>query len=154
LSSTVALIIKMADKTTEKIEKPWAVYGWFLGAWDIGKIVKDSKDTCYIQYSERQQYSPECWDKDWVHVFDNPVKAMAYFRVHVHDSDYTQEKVAERFLISFPSERANLERLLPKRFAQRQSSCMETVLGQRDEGPFGPHTHRKDDGFVHPNKRY
>jgi hypothetical protein len=27
-------------------------------------------------------------------------------------------------------------------------------LEQRDEGPFGPHPFRKDDGFVHPHKRY
>lgn len=25
---------------------------------------------------------------------------------------------------------------------------------KRDEGPFGPHPFRKDDGFVHPNKKY
>jgi len=103
---------------SERIEKPWAVYGWFMGSWGIGKIVNRGH-TLDIQYCEGQHYPPECWDPKWVKRFDNPVKAMAYFKVHVHDSYYTKEKIIESFLRNFPSEETNLEEFL----AQRQAKC-------------------------------
>lgn len=93
------------------IEKPWAVYGWFMGPYNVGKVVRTSRGSLDIQYTEGQQYPSECWDPKWVHRFDNPLKAIAYFRVH-QNSDYSKKEVIDMFLNNFPSEKANLEKLL------------------------------------------
>ena len=52
----------------EEIEKPWCVYGWFLGPWGFGKIEKDSGNSIYIKYHEEDN-NPECWDSKWVKKF-------------------------------------------------------------------------------------
>lgn len=141
-------MIKMLNETEKPIEKPWAVYGWSLGSWGIGKIVNRGH-TLDIQYCEGQHYPPECWDPKWVKRFDNPVKAMAYFKVHVHDSYYTKEEIIESFLRNFPSEETNLEKFL----AQTSPKCTPTV--EEDWGPFGKHPHLKDGPIgPHPNKKY
>jgi hypothetical protein len=104
-------------------EQVWVVYSWNYGSSGIGKAAEKSKNICYIKYSEKHHSEP--WDNDAVHFFDSPVKAMAYFRVHCHDEYYTQEKVLEIFLGNFQNERANLERLLPSRFAQSPTKNTE-----------------------------
>ena len=38
--------------------------------------------------------------------------------------------------------------------AQSSAKCTERILEERDEGPFGTHPFKKDNGFVHPNKKY
>lgn len=40
------------------------------------------------------------------------------------------------------------------KIAQSKAKCRVRVLEERDEGPLGPHPFKKDDGFVHPHKRY
>ena len=44
----------MTDKTQNQIEKPWAVYGWFLGPWGIGKVVYEEENSLSIKYCEGQ----------------------------------------------------------------------------------------------------
>lgn len=62
------------------------------------------------------------------------------------------------FLGNFPSETSNLEKLLLNRFASTEiSKCSWADANgryQRDEGPFGPHPFKKNDGFIHPNRKY
>lgn len=93
-----------------KIKKPWAVYGWFLGSMGIGKVVRESKDSVKILYHEEQQYPPECWDSDWVQRFENPIQAMKYYlekRIN-YESPLTPKEEIENFLNSFPSEAPRL----------------------------------------------
>jgi len=40
------------------------------------------------------------------------------------------------------------------KLAQSKAKCRVRVLEERDEGPLGRHPFKKDDGFVHPNKKY
>jgi hypothetical protein len=106
----------MGDKLTE-IQKPWAVYGWYTGSWDIGKVTSESENSLYIQYCEGQHYLPECWDFKWVKVFDDPLKAIAYFLVHknkLEEGSNNKEKVVKTFLRNFPNERKNIEKRLAR----------------------------------------
>lgn len=95
----------------KKIQKPWAVYGWFLGSWAIGKVKSEGYLSLDIQYCEGQMYPPSLWDSKWVKTFDNPIKAIAYFHLHNHEG-YSKKQVIDKFLSNFPSERVNLENLL------------------------------------------
>ncbi len=100
------------------IEKPWAVYGWDMGAYGIGRIVQEKICSLGIIYSEKIGAPIQTWVEAQVHRFDNPVKAIAYFLVHkmkYFDLGYTKEKVINEFLENFPSEKSNLERLLVQR---------------------------------------
>ncbi|VVB83508.1 Uncharacterised protein [uncultured archaeon] len=141
----------MTEEKTQ-IENPWGVYGWFLGSGDIGKIVEDSKCSCYIQYCEGQRYPAECWDSEWVHKFDNPLKAIEYFLLHNHDG-FSKEQVIEHFLRDFPSEKKTLKRLLE----QSPPKCTQADIdsGKVEESHDGSlhETHTKD-RFPHPNKKY
>ncbi len=106
----------MTKQNSKEIEKPWAVFGRFFD--NFGKIVEDSKNSCYIQYCEGQMYPPELWDSNRVKKFDNPLESINYF--FEHNSDYeNKKKVIEIFLRNFPSERKNLKKLL----AQSQPKC-------------------------------
>ncbi|MDD5012353.1 MAG: hypothetical protein PHQ66_01765 [Candidatus Nanoarchaeia archaeon] len=93
-----------------EIEKPWAVYGWFLGSMGIGKITRESESAVDILYHERQQYSPNCWNSKWVQRFETPVQAMKHYletRI-VTDDPFTHKEEIEIFLNSFPSEAPKL----------------------------------------------
>ncbi len=105
----------MPENAQPKIEKPWAVYGWWGGSWGIGKIIVERKNSVDIKYHEVQFYPAECWDTKWVERFDDPVRAMAYFKIYNRE-DYSKGEILERFLTSFPEERMSLARRLPKRF--------------------------------------
>ena len=107
-------------KKVKEIKKPWAVFGIPC---DFGKIVEDSKNSCYIQYCEGQMYPPACWDSKWVKKFDNPLEAINYFLNHNLDQDYydSREKVIGKFLFDFPSERKTLKKLL----VQSELKCTE-----------------------------
>ncbi len=97
----------------DKIEESWAVYGWFSGAWGIGKIIEDSKNTCYIRYWDK--HLPECWDSSWVHKFKTSLEAINYFWENYNEDEryfVSKEKVIEDFIYDFPEERKNLEKKL------------------------------------------
>lgn len=41
------------------IEKPWAVYGWDVGSYGIGRIAEERAETLQIIYSEKEkEYHP------------------------------------------------------------------------------------------------
>lgn len=120
--------MEFGDKMTneqQKIEKPWAVYGWNMGAWDIGKVVEEKGHSLGIIYFEgnRTGYSedqPEVnvWGSKWVKTFDDPIRAMEYFLVNQqYHPKVGKERIIHDFLIRFPSERDNLVKRLPKRFS-------------------------------------
>ncbi|MCL5018691.1 MAG: hypothetical protein M1416_02925 [Candidatus Pacearchaeota archaeon] len=95
----------------EEIKKPWAVYGWLLGAWGIGKVTSESRNSVDILYIEGQRYPIQVWEKKWVNQFDNPIKAMAYFLVHqtINDRPYDKKDILRKFMNDFPSEEKNIE---------------------------------------------
>jgi len=72
------------------------------------------------------------------------------------NSDYPKEKLIEKSLNNFPSEKKNLQKLLSQNSdsAQSRAKCTGRISERKDESPFGSHLFRKDDGFVHPNKKY
>lgn len=57
----------------------------------------------------------------WIKKFNSPLKAIDYFFDHTILEYNKKEKVIETFLSNFPSERANLEKLI----AQSQPKCTE-----------------------------
>jgi len=97
-----------------EIKKPWAVYGWDGGSMGIGKIKRESPNGLWIEYCEGQEYFPECWDLKWVHQFNSPIKAMAYFLVHQIkncEKEYNKRRTIMMFLNNFPSERKNIKNI-------------------------------------------
>lgn len=116
----------MPEKSQKSIEKPWAVYGNYLGSWGIGSVVKKGefgeRQCLWLKYKEDLSEGMP-WDSDYVNVFDSPIKAMAYFLVHQRKDQFHRDKkyVLIQFLSDFPSERANLEKFL----AQSQPKCRE-----------------------------
>jgi hypothetical protein len=99
----------MAEEKPQVIEKPWAVYGWFLGAWDLGRIVEeseDSKNTVLIQYWDEQTDSPACWKSKFVKRFDTSSEAINYLFENQSlglDSVDTKEEIFRRVLYRFPT---------------------------------------------------
>ncbi len=110
----------MSDKTSNKIEKPWAVYRNLNFQYRLGKIVKDSENVYWIKFMEQEDSEP--WDKRYVRAFDNPLKAIAYFiffpdpnNHRSHKSEIHRENrytTIQTFIAQFPSERPNIEKLL------------------------------------------
>jgi hypothetical protein len=94
------------------IEKPWAVFGIFFD--NFGKIVEDSKNSCYIQYCEGQMYPPGLWDSKWVKKFDNSLELINYLFEHASKYNNSKENLIQEFLSDFPSERKNLKKLIDK----------------------------------------
>jgi len=133
----------MAEQN-KPIEKPWAVYH-YLRPSGIGKVISENKFSLDLLYSEGQHFSLEIWDPNYVKRFETPLEAIDYFLPH-SGQENNKEKLIEIFLCKFPSERANLEKIL----AQSQPKCTEI----KDEGPFGLPSFKKDNGFVHPNKKF
>jgi hypothetical protein len=133
----------MAEKNKE-IEKPWAVYPT-----GIGKVVrKDPHGKIWITSFENS--SPE-WAPKEIQTFEKSADAIKYFSVHQpYNPPYTFNQLAHLFLDQFPSEAKNIESLL----AQSLPKCTQNQSEQKDEGPFGPNPFKRDDGFVHPNKKY
>ena len=99
------------------IQKPWAV---ILSAPDhhafsFGRILPGFPEGMALV---KKSYSrnAEPMDLYYLDVFNHPIKAIAYFRVHQDPSrKYTQKEAIELFLRSFPHEKKNLERFLSPR---------------------------------------
>ena len=93
-------------KTVEKIEKPWAVYGVWLGATGIGLVNgKPSDQSCYITYSEGQQYPSELWDRNYVHLFSKLTEATDYFlkkQCPVWEDPYSKSDILRNLKTNFP----------------------------------------------------
>jgi hypothetical protein len=87
----------------KKIEKPWAVYGYVLGAWGIGKVTQESGKCLDILYSEGQYYPPSLWDSKWVTRFDDPEDALDYYISHIPLEEKSREQASRIFYSDFPS---------------------------------------------------
>jgi len=96
----------MLNKNNESIEKPWAVYGAWLGATAIGLLSeKPSDQSCYIIYSEGQHYPPELWDTNYVHLFSKLSEATDYFlkkQCPVLEDQYSKNELLRHLEIHFP----------------------------------------------------
>ena len=107
---------------SKQIEKPWTVYS-YLGPSGIGKVLSESKFSLDLLYSEGQYFPLEIWDPNYVKRFETPLEAIDYFLPYSgHENN--KEKLIELFLWKFPSERANLEKLL----AQSQPKCTDEKI--------------------------
>ena len=117
----------MTEENQKQIKKPWAVYSYDSnGAWGFGKIVKREEylgkiSRLWITNFEKEGYcfeenlfGCEPLDPEQVKTFDNPLKAMAYFLVHQRkfNPPYDKKSIIKSFLLRFPRERKNLEKLL------------------------------------------
>jgi hypothetical protein len=93
-------------QSKEPIEKPWAVYGAWLGATGIGLVSeKPSDQSCYIIYSEGQYYPPELWDRNYVHLFSKLNEATDYFlknQCPVWEDPYSKNELLRHLKIHFP----------------------------------------------------
>lgn len=121
-------------KMSEKIKKPWAVYGWFLGSWSLGRVITESKNSkgemssLDIRYWDDQRYPAECWDPEWVKTFDNPLEAIDYFVDHqmvTEGGGYSRKEAIELFREKFPKEREYLEKLLLSESTVRQEKLQK-----------------------------
>ncbi len=95
------------DSSSNKIiEKPWAVYGWYLGSWNIGRILKYNVDSPQIQYSEGQMYPLASWDPKWVTTFKSLNEAVDHFIIHqtgIYEEIYSKEKILKELSRYFPA---------------------------------------------------
>ncbi|OGJ13381.1 hypothetical protein A3K82_00640 [Candidatus Pacearchaeota archaeon RBG_19FT_COMBO_34_9] len=105
----------MSEKYQRDIKKPWVVCYRLINL-SIGRVTEDFGKTLYIQFFENQPSKGS--DSEWVKKFDNPIKAIAYFKFKKCKS-YTKEEAINFFLTKFPSEKKRLENLL----APSQSKC-------------------------------
>ena len=92
----------------EEIKNSWCVYGWFLGLWGFGEIVRDEQGYVDIRYSERQMYPTECWKPEWVKRFPTLIEAVEYYiekrkGVDIRDRELTPREVRDFARRSFPS---------------------------------------------------
>ena len=97
----------MPEKTKE-IEKPWCVYGNFLGLRGFGKIVGESGNAVSILYSETQQYYPQSRDSKWIERFNTLEESVKHYiqhrpQVDIHDKDFTDNEIKELAKRKFPS---------------------------------------------------
>jgi len=88
--------------------KKWCTYG----SWGkkcpsfLGKVEKQSEGHVIIRHSERQMYELECWDINYVTIFDSLTEAILYLLQH-SSSRTTLSELREFF--SFPNEEKNLD---------------------------------------------
>ena len=108
----------MSNEIKKQIEKPWAVYTLIPS---IVKIIREEQDSLIVRDSESQSYLPMLLShNNSVKRFDTSYDAIEYFCKHYWHS---KQKMIQTFLISFPSERNNIEKLL----AQSKPKCTESV---------------------------
>jgi hypothetical protein len=86
------------------IEKPWAVYGWFCGSWDIGRIEHEFPHCVYIENCEGNFYFPEFENVKRVKRFVSPLEAASYFFEHqgTEENPLSIEEIIERLYNHFP----------------------------------------------------
>lgn len=90
----------------EIIEKTWAVYGWYLGSWNIGKILRYNGTSPQIQYSEGQEYPLASWDPKWIKSFKSFNEAVDYFIVHqtgIYEEIYSRKSIFKELSRHFPT---------------------------------------------------
>jgi hypothetical protein len=95
---------------SNKIEKPWAVYGTFAGKY-MGKVVREG-EIIDIRSSDKDQ-NPDLWPNFYVKQFYTSSEAIEYFLLH-SGQENNKEKIVRDFLLRFPCEKVNLEKLLTK----------------------------------------
>jgi hypothetical protein len=99
------------------MEKEWAVYGAWNGAWGVGKIERElPAGELEIKYCERQQYPSECWDSKWIKRFENPLDAVKEYAETGSFSDFVScfpkrrlDEALRLFRSNFPSQRKLIE---------------------------------------------
>ena len=96
------------EEKSKEIEKPWCVYGQYLGLWNFGKIEREYDSTVDVRYSEGQRYPPQCWDSEWVKRFGTLKEAVEHYiknrpRVDIRDRDSTDDKIRKQAEQKFPS---------------------------------------------------
>ncbi len=92
-------------ESLSQIEKPWAVYGWWIGSWDIGRIIEYNGTSPQIQYCEGQMYSLASWDPKWVKTFKTINEAIDYFVIHQqpYEEEYSRETTLKQVSRHFPN---------------------------------------------------
>jgi len=110
----------MLEKNLKKIRNPWAVYGWFNGAWDIGRIRKESPKGFYLEYQENKSNLVDFWDKKWVKRFKTSSNAVRYFLRHQYIS-------GENFLLENDITR-QLKKNFPKAIKQEAEQLSNNSL--------------------------
>jgi hypothetical protein len=89
-------------------DKPWCVYGYFLGPWGFGKIVEDRGDIVHIKYCEGQLYPPESWNSKWIKRFPTLEEAVNYYIENrlrgILGEGETEEEIRARAKRYFPSQ--------------------------------------------------
>ncbi|VVB83507.1 Uncharacterised protein [uncultured archaeon] len=86
----------------EFIEKPWVVYGWFHGLWDIGRVINESLD---IQHDEEREYVLKHSSNRIIKTFQTSEEAINYcFETQLHKSGCfdSTDAIFQRVLSYFP----------------------------------------------------
>jgi hypothetical protein len=89
------------------IEKPWAVYGTYLGASGIGKIVSFSEDQkqAYIQESEKSDWNLMEREVISIQSFRTSQEAIDYFfetQYSLNRRKYSQKEIVQIVVENFP----------------------------------------------------
>ena len=92
----------------KEIEKPWCVYGSFLGLIDFGKIEEDYENHVFVRYWEGQHYSLEAWDPNLIKRFNTLEEAVEHYienrpGVDIRERDLTDKEIRELAREKFPS---------------------------------------------------
>jgi hypothetical protein len=106
----------------KQIDKSWAVYH-FIGSTGIGKIKDEDALNCDIALKEDPCYPIISWSKTAIKRFDLPLEAIEYSLTRNLGS--SKQKLIEKFLDDFPSEKTSLEKLL----AQSKPKCTDFLRG-------------------------
>jgi len=93
-----------------KISKPWAVYGGVFGPRGIGLIVDQDKNYLYIQNSENQRFTAQCFGREDIFRFNTPKLAINYFLKN--SNQYSKKELKKIFLKNFPTQKKRLEKIL------------------------------------------
>ncbi len=116
----------------------WAVLSYDnQGAWNFAKIIGQNNGKIFLRLfekeyeftseSENNEGADEVYELDskYLKLFNSPVKMLAYLLVHQRliVPPYDKKSIIKSFLLRFPSERTNLERLL----TQSQAKCTEST---------------------------
>lgn len=100
------------------MEKQWCVYGQMF-AWGIGKIVKESTNSLYIQYTEGQFYSPECWDPNYVKRFDTLEEAMDEYLKYKSIPIFKLKEIVREQFPSYYKRRTNVRNSKSKNYQSK-----------------------------------
>jgi hypothetical protein len=129
----------MLDEISKQIQKPWAIVFSHHGLDFIGKVLREWNYGLKVAHSEDYEKSSEvvrAAGQIRIRRFDTSKEIRDYLIENYSENDLVQG-VYNGFLYNFPSERANIEKLLAQsqpKFTTASIPSSEGVLGYDEDG--------------------